>query len=140
MITEELQEQLTDLGEEYPKLSCGCDDCRDKDKDEEKKKKHYPRETFTTDQMPSLAGLTVGDKVCLIIEAEVCATSKGEEYFDDDSEDVKTRITVKLMEGVAKKLGKKNMAEEEKDVEDMGKSKSNDYMSRLMSDDNDADY
>src|SRR5690554_5984808 len=122
---------MSDLGESYPEMSCGCDDCREKNEDK-KEKKHYPRESFTTEQMPSLKGANVGDKVKLVIEAEVVTVSKGEDWIDrdEDEDKVKTRVTLKLREGVAK------MLEKDEDVEKMKSlKKKSDFMDEIMEDD-----
>jgi len=126
---EPTMDTMNDLGESYPSNPCGCDDCQ-KREDGKEEKKHYPRESFTTEQMPELKGLTVGDKVKIVIEAEVCSVSQGDEYAmmpgEDDGE-VKTRISLKMLRGGATKMsgGDKpmTMADEKKQkVKDFSKT------------------
>lgn len=118
-IIAQYEETLSDLGEEYPRMACGCDDCKKDSEEEKKKKKHYPRTTFSTEQMPSLAGADVGDRVSIVVEGEVVAKSKGDMWGEEDEEKQKTRITVKMVRGVAEKQEK----EDNSDVEAMQKSK-----------------
>lgn len=124
--------KMTDLGETYPRLGHACaSDCNCDDK-EKKEKKRFPRESFTTEQLPSLAGKNVGDKVTLIIEAEVCQVSKGEDYFEDESEKVKTRVTLKMLSGTTKDSGSEpSTAMEAKD------KASKDFNSYIGADDED---
>lgn len=114
---------MNDLGEEMkglqcaPEPGCNCSDCSGQDK---KPQIHYPRESFNTTQMPELSRARLGDKVKLIIEAEVCAVRSGAEYDYGPEEDKnETRITLKLLQGMAKITS----APDNTDIKDM-KSKS----------------
>lgn len=107
---------MNDLGEvmDYPRMTtCGCDDCKkNKDKKKEEVKKHYPRESFTTEQLPGLKGLDLGSKVKIVLEAEVVAVRAGDEYgYDEDSKKAKqTKVTLKLLSGTTKKMDTKTDA------------------------------
>ena len=78
-------------------------------KSTKKKEKHYPRESFTTDQMPGLKGATMGQKVKMVIEAEVVEVSQGEEYpypgENEDEQKKKIRVAVKMLKGSASLQG-----------------------------------
>lgn len=124
-------ESMNDLGESYPSNPCGCGDCEDREKGKETKK-HYPRESFTTEQMPELKGLTVGDKVKIVIECEVCSVSQGDEYgaLGEDEDGVKTRVSLKMIRGSAGKMAGETttVAEETKKKEkDFSKTIGADY-------------
>lgn len=69
--------------------------------------KDYPRQEFTTDQMPDLKGAKVGDKVTMTIEGEVCAVEQRENYENDNGQnpEAKIRVTVKMLQGMAKVSG-----------------------------------
>lgn len=112
--------QMSDLGESYPSSPCGCSDCEKREEGKEQKK-HYPRESFTTEQMPDLKGLSVGDKVKVVLEAEVCSVSQGDEYAigPDEDGDVKTRVSIKMLRGSASVMSEKpkTMAEEKRQKE-----------------------
>ena len=99
--------EMSDLGETYPSHPCGCEDCAKREAGKEEQKKHYPRESFTTEQMPTLKGLNVGDKVKIVIECEVCSVSQGDEYGmtpdGQDEEEIKTRVSIKMLSGMASK-------------------------------------
>lgn len=75
-----------------------------KSSEDKKHEKHYPQESFTTDQLPSLKGVELGNKIRLVIEAEVCAVRSGSEYEYDSNKKNETRITLKLLSGSAKKM------------------------------------
>lgn len=118
---------MSDLGEvmDYPRMtSCGCDDCKkNKDKKKEEEKKHYPRQSFTTDQLPSLKGLDLGAKVKIVIEAEVVAVRAGSEYefeYENEKKKNQTKVTLKLLTGTANKMEDKKTDNEpgEKDTYD----------------------
>lgn len=106
--------QMSDLGELYPSSPCGCSDCQDREDGKGDQKKHYPRESFTTKQMPDLKGLNVGDKVKIVFECEVCSVSQGDEYGDgpipggqsdnSDDEPVTVRISLKMLQGQAVRM------------------------------------
>lgn len=117
---------MNDLGESYPSNPCGCDDCQKREEGKEDKK-HYPRESFTTEQMPELKGLTVGDKVRVVFEAEVCSVSQGDEYGiapgGDDGE-TKTRVSLKMLRGSATKSSAESSVET---VADEKKKKAKDF-------------
>lgn len=121
-----MDKSMNDLGETWPMSSCGCDECKDKNKDK-KMEKHYPLESFTTEQMPELKSVTVGDRVIITIEAVVRGVSQGDEYEvrpmapGEDDEQPKTRVSLKLMSGMVEKKGKapsddkKTMSQKEDD-------------------------
>jgi hypothetical protein len=79
------------------------------------KRKHYPRTEFTTEQMPSLKGYTVGDRIRMTFEAEICEVSNGEDYFEDANK-TRTRVRVKFLEGGAEKSSAKVADQEEGDT------------------------
>jgi len=111
---------MNDLGETYPSNPCGCSDCEKRESGKGEQKKHYPREAFTTEQMPELKGIQVGDTVKIVLECEVCSVSKGEEYPMPGEEDgeVKTRVTIKMLKGSATKMESTGtMADEQKKKE-----------------------
>lgn len=99
-----MSDQMNDLGkvEDYP--TC-CAEPK-----ESENKKYYPKTEFTTDQLPGLDNLKVGDKVKMTIEAEICSVTQGEEYGPEDSKKpVKTRVRVKMMMGMAEPMEKGDM-------------------------------
>ena len=103
-------DKMNDLGkvEDYP--TC-CAEPK-----ETESKKYYPKTEFTTDQLPGLENLKVGDKVKMTIEAEVCSVSQGEEYGPDDSKKpVKTRVRVKMMMGMAEPMKNEAMVTTKED-------------------------
>lgn len=75
------------------------------EKTEKSSKKHYPRKEFTTDQLPGLKGLSVGDKVELTIRGEVVLVSQGEDY-GEKSNPLRTRVDIKMMQGSVKTIEK----------------------------------
>lgn len=106
-------EKLNDLGTEY---SYGDVCCETKKDSSSKKKKRYPRESFTVEQMPGLKGATVGQKVKMTIIAEVVEVSQGEEYMmsgeDEDKAKKTIRVAIKMLEGGAELQGKMSNSEE----------------------------
>ena len=123
---------MNDLGETMdnmgcvPSNGCDCQDCKDK---QDTPKIHYPRESFTTDQLHGLDNAKLGDTVKLVIEAEVVGVRSGQEYEWSENENKKneTKITLKLYKGTAQITGAEkadpavtDMKANKKDANDFG--------------------
>ena len=90
---------MNDLGEER-KMYMPSEPA---DKPNQKVEVVYPRESFTTDQIPELASVKLGDKVALMIQAEVVSIRAGEEYIDmGEDKKNQVRVTLELKQGQAK--------------------------------------
>lgn len=99
-----MDNSMHDLGkvEDYPHVTS--------EPKEAENKKYYPKTEFTTEQLPGLENLKVGDKVKMIIEAEVCSVTQGEEYGpEDNKKPVQTRVRVKMMQGMAEPMMKESI-------------------------------
>lgn len=96
----------------------------------DKKKKRYPRTSFTTDQLPGLKGATVGQKVKIMVEAEVVEVSQGEGYLEpgESEEDAKkkVRVEVKMLQGQAT-LESEMTPEEQKTFSEQEQAKTDNF-------------
>lgn len=94
-------------------------------KDEEKS---YPKLYLNTKELPSLEGVSIGQKVILHFEAEITGVNKREETIAYD---------IELKSGAVMDGGKSIMKETEADDEDLPIKNKSDYMNDMMSEDED---